>query len=619
MKTVKVSKATSVENIINNTFVFCTELNKGFIKRDLSFLNITDYSFENVINQLEQIPYTTLYDQNTDSILFGLPNNLDIRGEIEISHRFEKYLEHQIRTLNTTNAKTTFLDNWKTKRRYFDFDRILLNTNGVVTTDDQFTIYQGRKEIIPFANILANDFDTISDGLNPLTIIAVDTPINGTVIINGTNVEFTNTTGEIGAACSFKYTAKNLNNDTQIGTVTLTILEVPPIVCNPETYNLQQGETLLISKSSLLNNDTDGLGKTLSVIDVRNPINGTVNINGDNISFTSTGISGFPAEFEYVVENTDGLTGIGKVFINVTQLPAIEAYIYPDTVSVQSAISSGYVPPSIQDIFDSWSRFSGDKYYVDKAAAVAANDTNATAWQFLQNPDRISMPLNVDPANGFISADLLENFTFEATLKSSDIDNDTNGLIIAFKREGTTNHILALAVSGGGSTPTSGYALIYFTNNITYADTGILVSKTYLGKRGAWSNGEIRLKIQREGSIIKCYGTNWNDTDNYQVASEIVFDLNSNANTQRFVGPQPYGYMTFSQPNSTYLDISFNGGLDVSKIFDIENNTTWEYINGQWVDTGVTLQQSLGYVRDVINPSTGITYTITGNEIIVKS
>jgi hypothetical protein len=80
-------------------------------------------------------------------------------------------------------------------------------------------------------------------------------------------------------------------------------------------------------------------------------VNGEVSLNGDNVSFSSTGISGFPAEFDYTVTNTDGVEGTGKVYVNITPLPPIEALIYATDADVQTTIDNGYTPPTVADIF----------------------------------------------------------------------------------------------------------------------------------------------------------------------------------------------------------------------------------------------------------------------------
>jgi hypothetical protein len=533
---------------------------------------------------------------------------------ISFLHRGQRYNISEVDKLvfKMSNVDLTINDNIVKNTAGVYFSTILDGIATILVEDDHYSVYQGKTIIIPIANLLANDTDVISNGLNPLSLTGISNFVGGTAVINGANIEFTNTSGEVNDIVSFDYEATNLDGHTATGTVNITIDAIPPIICNPDTFDLQQGETLLLSKSALSANDVDGLGKALTVTAVQNPVNGQVTLNGDNVSFTSTGISGVPAEFDYVVTNGSE-TQTGKVYINVTPLPPIEALIYANSSEVQNALASGYTPPSVQDIFNTWARFDGGSYYVNKDSASG----QALDWQLLSNPDRVLMPTNTGLGNGFISPDVFDNYTFEATLFSDSSDNDQIGLIIAFERDNGVNKILAAIRNTGGQDPKNGWGLIYSENG-PWVPTWTINNMSVGGATGGWSSKKTRVKIQRQGDIIKAYTTNWNDEGNYQVSSEIVLDLNSDPRLAVFKGKKPYGYYTHSQPNSTYLDVNFTGGMDASKIYDVENNVLWEYQNGQWVNTGTTIQEDLGYVRDATNPETGITYTIKGDEVIVK-
>lgn len=75
MKKQIVLKTTSLENILDNTFVYCKEQGKGFILRNLSKLELDDYSFENVFEELEKKEVDDLINLGMDPHIFidGLP------------------------------------------------------------------------------------------------------------------------------------------------------------------------------------------------------------------------------------------------------------------------------------------------------------------------------------------------------------------------------------------------------------------------------------------------------------------------------------------------------------------------------------------------------------------
>lgn len=368
-------------------------------------------------------------------------------------------------------------------------------------------------------------------------------------------------------------------------------------------FSVLSGDSLTILESLLVANDIGAAAPT--IISVQNPVNGVVEIIESVITFTSTGVAGELASFDYTVSDNVG-TATATCYISVLQAPPVNALMFRLEADAEAARASpDYIPPTLEEIFNSWARFDGSEYF---EGTDSGKSENASAWQLLQNPDRVLMPLNVDPTNGFISPDTFEDYELEATLTSESTDNDTNGLIVAFEREGETNHVLALAVSKGGSSPRSGYALMYFQNTSGYSDEPVMLAQPNFGLDigGGWSGAEIRLKIIRTGNIVKCYATQFNDTETFVPASEIIFDLSSNPNTTRFIGPSPYGYMTFSQPDSAYVDITLGGAVDATKIYDAENNFVWNWNEGTetWDLDSTTAQGVLGSPRLVTNPRT---------------
>ncbi|MDK2593809.1 Ig-like domain-containing protein [Pseudoalteromonas obscura] len=478
--------------------------------------------------------------------------------------------------------------------------------------DKTFEVYTQRSAIIPIANVLEGSFDEYSDGQDPVSLITVLNPQFGTVRIDGANIEFTSTSS-VGSAARFDYVVENSIGIRKTHFVTMSVVAVPPIVCNPDTFSLQQGESIYISKQQLIANDEDGSGTGLSLIGVTNAQGGTVSQSGDTITFVSTGLAEQPAQFNYRVRNGHGVEQTGTVYINITPLPEIESFIYRTEEQSDQARHS-YSPPTMQDIFNNWARFNGNEYFLNKQDAEARNSTNAKAWYYNAPTDSVVMPLNVSPPNGFVSAEKVDNYTLEATLSSDNTDNDTIGVVAAFVREGSINYVLTIVLNTGGTQPSATGCGVYFG----YAGVGAgekLLGEYNIGTGGGWSNKRVRVKVQRQGDIFKFYVTPWNQTDNFQSASEIVVDLNSDTDLHRFKGKQSYGYITYSQPNSTYLDTDLRGGLDVSKIYDAQNNYVWEYINGSWQRISGSIQSHLGYIRKVFNPQSKERFLISQNAV----
>ncbi|TDO96683.1 Ig-like domain-containing protein [Marinomonas balearica] len=494
-----------------------------------------------------------------------------------------------------------------------------LSAMTILLEDKTFEVYSKRETLIPIANLLAGGIDEYSNGTQPLKLITVQNPQNGTVLIDGVNILFTST-GEVGVATGFDILVENSIGFQVTAFVTMKVVSVPDVVCNPDTFSLQQGETLLLSVDQLMLNDEDASNTGLTFSSVSNSVGGSVSYDAANqsVSFISTGLASEPAEFNYQVQSGVGSQQTGVVYINITPLPELEAFVYSTQADANAAMTS-YSPPTMQNVFNTWGRFNGNEYYVNKQDAINQSSSNATAWTFDESLNSVVMPLNVSPSNGFVSEEKVENYTFEATLTSDNGDNDTIGLVAAFVREGSTNHVLTLVLNTGGTAPHSTGCGVYFgyigvgTGDKLLGEFDIGVGDT-VGVGTGWNNRKVRAKVQRQENIVTFYVSHWNQIDSYLPASKIQVDLDADPDLHRFKGAQAYGYITNSQPNSTYLDVSFKGGLDTNKIYDIENNAVWSYQDDAWALTSGSIQSHLGYIRKVLNPETQERYLISESQ-----
>jgi hypothetical protein len=115
-----VKKTDDISSISNGEFVFCKELNKGFIKRDISSLDTV--TFEGVSQAIEALDLNVLNTLGLDSVQFG-GNYDDLRGEIKISDKRNKLINMSV-TENINLCKpqdfmNSLISNESTKSRYF--------------------------------------------------------------------------------------------------------------------------------------------------------------------------------------------------------------------------------------------------------------------------------------------------------------------------------------------------------------------------------------------------------------------------------------------------------------------------------------------------------------------
>ena len=158
--------------------------------------------------------------------------------------------------------------------------------------------------------VLVNDSDPDGD---PLTVIAVSTPANGTAVINGDyTVTYTPNAGFFGTD-TFTYTISDgLLTDT--ATVTVTV-NGAPVAVDDATNTIED----LPKTINVLGNDYDMNGDSLTISGVGTPANGSVGLNGDNtITYSPAGNFNGTDTFTYTI--TDGYM-FSTATVTVTVIP----------------------------------------------------------------------------------------------------------------------------------------------------------------------------------------------------------------------------------------------------------------------------------------------------------
>jgi hypothetical protein len=242
----------------------------------------------------------------------------------------------------------------------------------------------------------------------------------------------------------------------------------------------------------------------------------------------------------------------------------------------------GPPPPSSQEIFNNWYRFShnsGTNYPAN------ASDVTASQWQFDAVNDEIVGLNNTGTAVGFVSDLKYSYYTLTSTLRSGQYDNDTIGIVLAFTTEGTPGqpdyreHTLTAFRTGGG---TEGGR----TWGVTYnAQPGVSViianGSTAVPTTGVWFTlGSTIVDVDRQGDTI-IVKTSPFGSATLSAASTLTIDLtdatfvdgNGDPILERFRGPQAYGYMAYSQG-----DARFSGNFSGVSSTD---NVVYDVISGK--------------------------------------
>ena len=183
-----------------------------------------------------------------------------------------------------------------------------------IATDDSYNLNEDTTLIINVAEVLSNDNDLDEDSL---TLTSVNDAVNGTVTLDGTDITFTPEANFNGDA-SFDYTVNDGElTDTATVTVNVTPVNDDP-VAEDDTVSTQEDTPLTIAATDLLDNDSDADGDTLTITSVDNAVNGTVELDETEITFTPDADFSGDASFNYTVSDGNGGEDTASVNIIVT-------------------------------------------------------------------------------------------------------------------------------------------------------------------------------------------------------------------------------------------------------------------------------------------------------------
>lgn len=183
-----------------------------------------------------------------------------------------------------------------------------------VANDDAVSGLENQPITTDFATLTGNDTDI--DG-GALTITAVANASNGSATIVGNNVVFTPTADFSGTA-SYEYTVSDGNGGTDSATVTINVNPVndPPVAAG-DTVSAIADQPTSYDAATLLANDSDVEGDTLTVTSVGGGVNGSASLSGTTVTFNpDAGFTG-PASFTYTISDSAGGSDTATVSITV--------------------------------------------------------------------------------------------------------------------------------------------------------------------------------------------------------------------------------------------------------------------------------------------------------------
>jgi VCBS repeat-containing protein len=252
-----------------------------------------------------------------------------------------------------------------------------------VANSDTYTVSENGTLSIAAPGVLANDTDV--DG-NPLTAVIGTGPSSGSLTLNA-NGSFTYTPNAnfIGTD-SFTYRANDGTANSNIATVTLTVIAASntPPVATDDCYTTNEDTPLTVTLPGLLANDSDADGNPLTAVLVSGPSHGTLTLNA-NGSFTFTPNANFNGNDTFTYRANDGTANSNLATVMITICPINDAPV----ANSDSYITNQNTPLTVT------------------IPGVLANDTDAEGTA-------LTAVLNSGPSHGTVTLNANGSFTYTA-------------------------------------------------------------------------------------------------------------------------------------------------------------------------------------------------------------
>ncbi len=167
-------------------------------------------------------------------------------------------------------------------------------------------------------NLLTNDSD-VEDGKPK--VVSISDVVNGTVTNLGSGNVSVSADGDFNGDVTFTYTVMDRAGSTASAAVTVTVNPVndPPRAKNDSITIDEDAQPSI----SVLTNDTDPEGDTLSITAVSNPGHGTAEINGTKVDYIPTADYYGSDSFTYTI--SDGNDGTASATVYITIKPVNDA------------------------------------------------------------------------------------------------------------------------------------------------------------------------------------------------------------------------------------------------------------------------------------------------------
>ncbi len=313
-------------------------------------------------------------------------------------------------------------------------------------------------------NVLVNDTDV--DG-NTLSVTAVTQGANGTVTFTATGVSYSPAANFVGSD-SFTYTISDGNGGTDTATVSVTVggtNDAPVAVNDSATVAEDSGATAI----SVLANDTDADGDTLSVTAVTQGANGSVTFTATGVSYTPNANFNGTDSFTYTI--SDGNGGTASATVNVTVTSVNDA---PDAVNDSATVAEDSSANAI-NVLANDTDVDGNTLSVTAATNGANGTVTFTATGVTYTPNANfsgsdSFTYTISDGNGGTDTATV-SVTVTAVNDAPDAVNDS--ATVAEDSGANAINVLANDTDGDGNTLSVTAATNGANGTVTFTATGV--------------------------------------------------------------------------------------------------------------------------------------------------
>ena len=410
-----------------------------------------------------------------------------------------------------------------------------------VAVDDIASVAQDSSVLIP---VLSNDSDPDGD---PITIESFTQGSHGTVALSGTDLLYT-PNADYNGVDSFTYTINDGNGGSDSAFVTIQVNGRPDAVDDIAT--VAEDSSVLIS---VLNNDSDPDGDSITIESFTQGTHGTVALSGTDLLYTPNADYNGVDSFTYTINDGNGLTDDATVNMNIT--PVNDAPIANDdsdstladmqvrtnlvandtdkdssidgeTVSVIDQPSNGFIINHLDGTvtYNPFQGFTGSDSY-----SYTVRDNEGA----VSNIALVTIDVQAATSEQVLFEDSFEN------LGENWIQDDQGDWFLS--RQRATDGIYSLEVDGRANDAT-----VEFANGVNITGfSGVILSFDWLIERGFDQGEYVSLDISGDG------GMSWT-TD--------VLQLRGNEDRENFWNP---GYPAGQSTRINLADWLFSTDLKV--------------------------------------------------------